>query len=167
MGQKTRVQWFSDDNSEDSSIRPFEQRKRTVVRHQLNNRQESSVKATYIASVKMRGVCEGVRGEAWLVQPEPNPSIGAQQNPFRALSFGSLSEAFYCALNEEPTNPNLIASLRRGLESRLLHHATPHEVLRFLVFRDTLLTSFLVGLQLHLQGLQPQLIIYFRPFTQG
>ena len=133
MGQKTRVQWFADDNTEDCSIRPFDQRKRNVVRHQLNSRQQSSVKAAYIASVKMRGVCEGVRGEAWLVQPEPNTSIGAQQNPFKALSFGSLSEAFFCALNDEPSNTNLIASLRRGLEARILHHSTPNEVLRFLV----------------------------------
>ena len=47
--------------------------------------------------------------------------------------YGSLSEAFYQALIDEGSNPNLLMSLKRGLEVRLLHHRTPPDVIRFLI----------------------------------
>ena len=111
---------------------PFQSRRRSVVRHPLNNRQQTSVRSTYVQSVKSKGVCEGVRGEAWLLQPTPC-DVGSQQSPYQALSYGSLSEAYYQALHEEPANANLLISLKRGLEVRLLHHRTPPDVIRFLI----------------------------------
>jgi hypothetical protein len=38
------------------------------------------------------------------------------------------TDAFYAALEEEPTNPNLLASLAEGLEAVVLHCATPPSV---------------------------------------
>ena len=133
VGEKTRIKWFVDDNSDKGDMNPFSQRKRNIVRHPYNSRQQQSVKSAYVASVKTRGVVEGVRGECWVVSPNPSDSIGGHTNPFMAISFGSLSEAFYTALNEDGDNPNLLASLRRGLEARVLHNRTPPEVLRFLI----------------------------------
>ena len=112
---------------------PFEQRRRSIVRHPMNNRQQRSGRATYVQSVKNRGVCEGVRGEAWLLQPLPQNDVGQQQSPYLALSYGSLSEAYYQALIDEPTNSNLIIRLKRGLEARLLHHRTLPDVVHFLI----------------------------------
>ena len=99
----------------------------------MNNRQQRSVKSAYVQSVKARGVCEGVRGEAWMLQPSPQNDVGQQQSPYLALSYGSLSEAYYQALMNDGSNPNLLISLKRGLEVRLLHHRTPPDVIRFLI----------------------------------
>ena len=132
VGEKSRVQWFLCNNGPDAAMYPFNERRRSIIRHPLNNRQQKSVKSTYVQSVKQRGVCEGVRGEAWLLQPQPCDA-GGQQAPYLALSYGSLSEAYYQALLDEPENQNLLVSLRRGLEVRLLHHRTPPDVVRFLI----------------------------------
>ncbi|CAL1151058.1 unnamed protein product [Cladocopium goreaui] len=133
VGEKCRIKWFLCNNSDDATLFPFEQRRRSIVRHPMNNRQQRSVKSTYVQSVKARGVCEGVRGEAWMIQPSPQSDVGQQQSPYLALSYGSLSEAFYQALIDEGSNPNLLMSLKRGLEVRLLHHRTPPDVIRFLI----------------------------------
>lgn len=132
MGDKTRVRFFTDCNDVGQHQVPYTQRTRNIARHPCNSRQQSGVKAAYVTSCKQRGIVEGVRGEPWLVMPAPD-SLGEKKGPYLALSFGSLTESFYTALLEEPNNENLKLSLTRGLESRLIHHATPTAVLKFLV----------------------------------
>eukprot|EP00435_Cladocopium_sp_Y103_P064491 s268_g26.t1 len=56
-----------------------------------------------------------------MLQPSPQSDVGQQQSPYLALSYGSLSEAYYQALIEDGTNPNLLISLKRGLEVPTLH----------------------------------------------
>ena len=90
------------------------------------------MKAAYVKSVKMRGVVEGVRGEPWLVQRVTGDLNGASPS-YYALSFASLCEAFYHALEEDGTNENLLLSLSKGLECRVLHHRTPGMILKYLV----------------------------------
>ena len=83
--EKQRIKWFLCDNSTDAMNHPFGQRKRNIIRHPLNSRQQSSVRLAYVASCKARGVVEGVRGEAWLMQPSPSDSI-QEKTPYLALS---------------------------------------------------------------------------------
>ena len=147
VGDKQRIKFFADCNEVGQNQVPYAQRVRNIGRHPCNCRQQSGVKATYVASCKHKGIVEGVRGEPWLVTPTPDV-LGEKKGPFLALSFGSLTESFYQALLEDPENDNLRLSLTRGLESRLLHHATPIAVLKFLVayrnrFHTGSATSFL------------------------
>ena len=112
--EKQRIKWFLCDNSTDAMNHPFGQRKRNIIRHPLNSRQQSSVRLAYVASCKARGVVEGVRDEAWLMQPSPSDSIQGK-TPYLALSYGSLSEAFYQACCDSPDNDNLMVSVKKGL----------------------------------------------------
>ena len=109
-----------------------EQKVRGIERHPLNGRQHNGVKQQYVASVRLRGVIENVRGECWLTEASIDSS-GRRSGPKLALTFGSLSEAFYSALQDDASNPALVATLSRGLEARLVSHRTPESVLKFLI----------------------------------
>ena len=99
---------------------------KNLVRHMgFNPRQQAGVKAAYIRSIKQRGICESVRGEAW--------GIANPDGPVQLLSCASLTEAFYAALQEEPANPNIQLTLKAGLEVRLLSARTPAGVCKYLV----------------------------------
>lgn len=94
---------------------------------EFNPRQQAGVKAAYVRSIKARGICESVRGEAWAVQ---NAESGG---PLLLLSCASLTEAFYMALREEPTNVNILCTLKAGLDVRVLSPRTPPNVCKYLV----------------------------------
>ena len=137
VGPRTRVPLFFADDQD----KPFAERKRGVERHPLNARQHASVKQSYIQSVKLRGIVEGVRGEMWAVESPQGEAV-------RALSFGSLSEAFYEAIAGEPENMQLLNTARKGLEARLLSAKTPASVLSYLVHvRNRCLVSFILRFQ--------------------
>ena len=55
-----------------------------------------------------------------------NPRIAG--GPFQAIAAGTITGAFYDAFQEEPDNPNLLASLKDGLAVRVLHADTPFEI---------------------------------------
>ena len=125
--EKQRLKFYSDDNSlkgDASSASPFSTRKKAITRHPLNSRFQSGVKQAYIASLKMRGIVEGVRGEAWMM----GSSTG-----YLALSFASLTESFYMALEDDPCNESLLLTLNKGLECRLLSNKMPSNIVRYLV----------------------------------
>ena len=122
VGPRTRVPFFFPEEAD----KPFAERRHAVERHSLNMRQHESVKQSYVQSVKLRGIVEGVRGEMWGVESRPGESV-------KALSFGSLSEAFYAAIGTDPTNEHLLNTCRKGLECRLLSARTPSSILSFLV----------------------------------
>ena len=130
--EKQRVKWFADDNSADGIAHPFQHRRRNIQRHPLNARHQSSVRQAYVASCKLRGVCEGVRGEAWIMQPVPSDVVEGH-SPYLALSYASLSEAFYQACCEDAGNQCLQISVRKGLEARILSCKTPESVVRLLI----------------------------------
>ena len=115
-----------------SSSSPFATRKKAIMRHELNNRYQSGVKAAYKASLRLRGIVEGVRGEAWVIQPEIGQD-GQKSSGYQALSFASLTESFYAALVEDPTNESLLLTLSKGLEVRLLSNRMPKNIIRYLV----------------------------------
>lgn len=146
------MRFFIDDNS--TSGTPFPQRVRNIARHEYNQRCQSGVKKAYVASVKSRGVVEAVRGEAWLVQSASATSGDMARAPYRALSFASLCESFYTALNEDgDSNGNLMISLTRGLEARVLDHRIPPCISKYLVnlhnrFHSGSSTSFIELIQL-------------------
>ena len=58
---------------------------------------------------------EGVRGEPWVCEPGIDPKTGEKAGPYEALSFASLVESFYSALDEDGENPNLRLTLNKGL----------------------------------------------------
>ena len=86
------------------------------------------VKTAYLASVKARGIVEGARGEL-----EPVVRTALRSGPMRALTFGSLCEAFYAALADEPEYKNLRNTLETLLECRILHRSTPPSILKHLI----------------------------------
>ena len=136
VGEKTRIKFFADNNDLDGITIPFERRVPNIVRSIHNSRQQDGVRAEYVKSVKLRGIVENVRGEAWMQQHVPADGMSASDGKvagYHALSFASLTEAFYTALNQDPSNQNLMLTLQRGLECRVLHARTPPAVLRYLV----------------------------------
>ena len=48
--------------------------------------------------------------------------------PLQALAAGTITGVFYDAFQEEPDNPNLLASLKDGIPVRVLHQDTPFEI---------------------------------------
>ena len=108
-------------------------RVRNIRRHTWNNRIQSGVKESYKQSCRLRGIVEGVRGEAWLCEPCLDPKTGERSGPYEALSFASLVESFYSVLEEDPQNPNLLCTLGKGLECRVIHHRIPPAVAKYLV----------------------------------
>jgi hypothetical protein len=85
-----------------------------IAPHPLNLRQQSQVINEYIMKMKQFGCIPGVRGEAWLVAPS------APGEPYLAISWGSLSRAFYAAHLEDPDNVLLQVSAKRGLTGAIV-----------------------------------------------
>ena len=114
------MKFFQDSSTDGSGVR-------NLARHlEYNPRQQAGVKAKYVRSIKARGICESVRGEAWAMQ-------STEGGPYLLLSCASLTEAFYCAITEEPANENIQATARSGLEMRILSSRTPASICRYLV----------------------------------
>ena len=135
VGEKTRVKFFADSNDLDSSSFPFERRVPNIQRSPFNSRRQDGVRAEYVKSVKLRGIVENVRGEAWFQQRSADAmsTSDGKVASYLALSFASLTEAFYTALTQSPENQNLLLTLTRGLECRIIHARTPPAVCRYLV----------------------------------
>ena len=138
VGDKARIKFFADTNEvngESHHAHPFDRRVRNIERSTYNGRQQDGVRAEYVKSTKMRGIVENVRGEAWMQQRSSDLVNGTDSKfaSFFALSFASLTEAFYTALVDEPSNQNLLLTLSRGLECRILHAKTPPSICRYLV----------------------------------
>ena len=65
---------------------------RNIVRHRINNRNQTTTRRAYVKSILEQGIVLGVRGEPWLVAPKSGFG-GFQPNspdPFEALTFGHL-----------------------------------------------------------------------------
>ncbi len=138
VGDKARIKFFADTNDVNGATHhahPFDRRVRNIERSMHNGRQQDGVRAEYVKSTKMRGIVENVRGEAWMQQRSSDLVNGTDSKfgSFFALSFASLTEAFYTALTDDPTNQNLLLTLSRGLECRILHAKTPPSICRYLV----------------------------------
>ena len=138
VGDTVRIKFFADTNEVNGAAHhahPFDRRVRNIDRSMRNGRQQDGVRAEYVKSTKMRGIVENVRGEAWMQQRSSDLVNGTDSKcaSFFALSFASLTEAFYTALVDDPTNENLLLTLSRGLECRISHAKTPPSICRYLV----------------------------------
>ena len=135
VGDKTRIRFFADTNHLDGVQFPFDRRVRNIERSIYNGRQQDGVRAEYVKSTKLRGIVENVRGEPWMQQRGDlvNGGNDGKFASYYALSFASLTEAFFTALAQEPQNQNLMLTLSRGLECRIIHAKTPPSVCRYLV----------------------------------
>lgn len=128
-GRKT-LRFFQDGSDQNPSI-PFSEKPKNLSRHMTYNpRHQASVKQIYIKSVKQRGIVESVRGECWAVAPQ---EVDGRKGPYLLLSCASLVEAYYQAIQEEPSNSNLLTTCRKGIEARILSPRTPGSILRYLV----------------------------------
>jgi len=59
---------------------------RVIARHELNDRRQETVLATYVKSVQEKGIVRGVRGDAWLVAPDNDKD----ELQYKALTFATL-----------------------------------------------------------------------------
>ena len=41
-----------------------------IERHEINQRKNDTVRAAYVQSIANNGLCDGVRGEPWMVAPQ-------------------------------------------------------------------------------------------------
>ena len=136
--------------------------KRSIERHPVNQRKNDAVKASYVNSIAEKGLCEGVRGEPWMVAPvgwEPRgvvtfgvggagvvgvggagvvgvggAGVGAGAT-FMAITFATLSAAVYDAaeLPSASSNKFIQRALADGLGGcKILHSRTPLRVLVWL-----------------------------------
>ena len=133
VGQKLRIPFFLDTTSIDHENFPYASRQPGIVRHTHNQRKRAGVKRAYIKSCQARGIVDGVRGECWCGEPLPDQFGHRGNGPFQALSYGSLCESFYAALQLDPTNPLLQRTLQRGLEVRVFSNKMPDSIAKYLV----------------------------------
>ena len=89
--EKTRVRFFMEQPPTGPLSIPKGPRVKNIVRHRLNNRVQNGVRECYKQSVKLRGIVEGVRGEAWVCEPGIDPKSGEKAGPYEALSFASFA----------------------------------------------------------------------------
>ena len=132
VGEKVRLKFFLDNNTPDNDSCPFSSRQQGIARHSQNQRKHAGIKRAYIKSCQARGIVPGVRGECWVSEPLPD-QFGRKSGPFLALSFGSLTEAFFASLQIDPTNELLLRTLQRGMEARIFTHKMPESVVKYLV----------------------------------
>ena len=153
---------FYQEGSENNPSIPFNEKPKNLGRHMVfNPRHQAGVKQAYVKSVKARGIVESVRGEAWAVAPEPEERADGRKGPYLLLSCASLVEAFYQAIGESPSNDNLLATCRKGIEARVLNHRTPPSVCRYLTtlhnqFHHGAATNFLELIKLAPQASRQQ-----------
>ncbi len=77
-------------------------------------RHQEQVLRQYVTTAKAYGNVPGVRGDPWLVAPRK------EGDPFLAITFGTLSRALYLAREEDPENPLIQESFRRGLKGCMI-----------------------------------------------
>ena len=85
-----------------------------IVPHELNFRHQDQVERKYTNSLRRFGNVPGVRGEPWF---QVSQGGGA---PYKAITYSTLSRSMYRAVEEDPANPLIIASIERGLPNCIL-----------------------------------------------
>lgn len=164
VGDSKKNLKFYQDGSENNPNVPFKQKPRNLARHMTYNpRNQEGVKQAYVRSVKSRGIVESVRGELWAVAPEDLDEN--RKGPYLLLSCASLVEAFYEGISQEPNNPNLLATVKRGIEGRVLSRRTPGSVCRFLTtihnqFHHGASTNFLELIRISPEAVWPHLLLH-------
>ena len=90
---------------------------RNIERHPNNKRWQKSMHLKCKRSLEIRGIIQSVRSEAWLVYNKQ------RQPPMLAIGAGTITDAFYAALQDDPDEQNtmLQMSLTNGLEARVFH----------------------------------------------
>lgn len=83
--------------------------KRNIVRHDRNQRDQKCVRRRLVQSICDKGIVYGVRGEPWLQAPTV---FGA---PYRAIGWGSLTDAAYHCFANHAANENVKRVLKEGL----------------------------------------------------
>ena len=102
--------------------------RKLLHRHPLNNREQAAVVESYVGGLLEHGVVQGVRGAAWAIQDEANPE------QYFLLSWGTLSDAMYVAVQRDPHNKQLKSSLATGIPAcTVFHPRTPKDVVKHLI----------------------------------
>ena len=107
-----------------------------IERHEINQRKNDTVRAAYVQSIANNGLCDGVRGEPWMVAPQGwEPGKAVLVGPFRAITFGTLSTAVYDAakMPDAEKNRYIQGTIEKGLQTcKILNPGTPKRVLQWL-----------------------------------
>ena len=103
---------------------------RALLRHPVNDRMQTTVLESYVASISEKGLVAGVRGAAWATEVDPGQGVAGK---YLMLTFGTLSSAAYLAHDRVPNNPFVVSTIEGGITGATLFSArTPTDVLRFL-----------------------------------
>jgi hypothetical protein len=90
---------------------------RNIRRHPNNQRWQKSMHLKCKLSLETRGMICCVRAEPWLVHSK------GREPPLLAIGAGTITDAFYAALEDDPDNNNMMLqmSLEAGIEARIFH----------------------------------------------
>ena len=98
-------------------------RTHTFEPHGCNVREHDSVLEDYKQSIQEHGIVQHCRGSMFatltlkISRDNQGHETYEETLPLRLLSWGSLSRSFYMAELEDPSNPNIIASLAEGIDN--------------------------------------------------
>ena len=125
-----------------ATLRFFDDKgKRLLWRSVHNKRNHKQVKEEYVQNILDNGVYQGVRGTPWV--------IAGTDCLFYHMSYATLAESVYEALERDPTNQNINITFRNGIPGAIVFTPrTPVDVLEYLKelhnnFHGGVATSFL------------------------
>ncbi len=98
VGPKTDLMFFDTDGT------------RTIDTHPGNKRNQKAKERRFCKGIICRGLSQAVRGDPIMIYN------GDRKLPHLAITFGSLSNAFYAAVKLAPTCKNVIHAREQGLE---------------------------------------------------
>ena len=103
---------------------------RLLFRHPINKRRHGTVLEHYVKGVLRNGVIPGVRGQPIAVPRSTSLKSTADEPSFWLLAHATLSEAVYIAAEREPSNKQVLESVKNGLSNVLVLQArTPRDAL--------------------------------------
>jgi len=85
---------------------------RQIFRDACNQRKQESVKEELMSSIADRGLVPGVAGEPWLCCSD------GEVPPYHALTLGGRSGAIYELAEKQPTNPQVMETIKGGIMAR-------------------------------------------------
>jgi hypothetical protein len=99
-----------------------------LMMHPENQRHQEIVEEEYVRKILTMGNVGQVRGRPWAI------ASAGDKPPYKLVSYGTLTRAIYKAAAAEPRNPNVVATLKAGLEGvEIFSHRTPVDVVRWMV----------------------------------
>lgn len=117
VGPRIDIPFFIDDTDEPN-----------IVTHSLNKRNQKMKERRFAGSIIRRGLAQSARGDPVMVYNKD------RKPPHGAITFGSLTNAFFLAKSWRPLHPNVLDAVKRGLEAVvMLHEDMPPVIIRWVI----------------------------------